>query len=370
VNLLRVIAVANQKGGCGKTTTSINFSACLARLGKNILLIDLDPQGHATCGLGVKVEWGQKSVYELLSCRPSSLTHISESICSAGVRLNLIPSHETLNELEQELAGLPNRSLRLKEKIERLCNEGLQYDYLVLDCPPNLGILTSNAFAAADEVIIPIEPSFFSLHGLAKITETLCRVNRGRSQPLELFALLTLFRSDLSFSQEIYEEVKKYFGNKLLKTIIHENVVLKEAASAGRSIVDYAPDSSALRDYLNLATEYLRYQCDRNLPADELGWDRVFFMRYGPKPVAGGVLFQMLSQTAHCVEIAGDFNGWVPEPLVRRNDSGLWQKVVPVRTGGFRYKYIVDGEWQVDPHQPCQMTNAFGGFDSFLEIAQ
>ncbi len=366
---MRVVAIANQKGGCGKTTTSINFSACLAYLDKRVLLIDLDPQGHSTCGLGVRAESGKRSVYDLLSCWSSSLSKISEVISPVGPNLSLIPSYEILSGLEQELANQPSRSSRLRDALKRLQGEGMDYDFVVLDCPPNLGVLTANAFEAADEVMIPIEPSFFSLHGLAKISETLVQVNRNRTVPIEVFALLTLFRSDLAFSKEVYEEVKKYFKEKLLKSIIHENVVLKEASSAGRSIVDYDRESGAFKDYLNLATEYLRCQWERRFSDQKLGWDRVFLSHYGPKTVAGGVLFQMISKSAGCVEIAGDFNQWIPEPLVRRDTSGLWQKVLPVLPGGFRYKYIVDGEWQVDPHQPLQVSNGYGGFDSYLEIA-
>jgi len=222
---------------------------------------------------------------------------------------------------------------------------------------------------AADDVVIPIEPSFFSLHGLAKISETLETINSKRCVPINLHALLTIFDSRTRFVRDVYEEVKTHFKERLFKSIIHESVLFKEAASAGMSIVDYDRHSIAFRDYFHLAVEYLEREWDRRLPEQTLGWDRVLHERFAPRQVPGGVLFQALSPNAREVEIAGDFNNWVPESLARRSASGLWQKVIPVSPGSYRYKFIVDGEWQVDPYQPMQRLNDFGTIDSYLEIA-
>jgi chromosome partitioning protein len=366
---VRIIAVANQKGGCGKTTTSINFAACLAYLGKKVLMIDMDPQGHAGCGLGIPEEEGRKSAFDLLRGEEFQIAASPELIRSVNSHLDVIPAYENLSGLEEAFAGRPDRKKRLKTALHHFRRRGMLWDFVVLDCPPNLGILTDNALEAADEIIIPVEPSFFSLHGLAKISETLRRVHSARECPLLVHALLTIFNSENSFYREIYEEVRKYFRDQLFKTVIHESVLLKEASGAGQSIVDYNRYSQPFRDYLSLATEYLERNWDRILPREELGWDHVLSSRFGPRLVSGGVLFQLLSKTARCVEVAGDFNGWIPEALIYRHESGLWQKVVGVNRGAFRYKYIVDGEWQVDPCQPAQLSNAFGGYDSYVEIA-
>ncbi|MFA6600459.1 MAG: AAA family ATPase [Candidatus Omnitrophota bacterium] len=366
---MRVVAVANQKGGCGKTTTSINLAACLAYLGKRVLLVDLDPQGHSTCGLGVSAGPHRKTVYNLLYFPDGCMPAPEELLCPVNSHLSLIPSYENLSFLDEILAHRKDRETRLREALAGFRSRGYDWDYVVLDCPPNLGVLTYNALAAAQDVIIPVEPSFFSLHGLAKISETIQRTRETREVPLEVHALLTLFRSENSFFQEIYGEVKKHFRDRLFKTSIHEDILLREASSAGQSIVDYQPKSQAFRDYLNLATEYLEREWQRLLPEKALGWDHVMSLRFGPRSLSGGVLFQLMSRSARSVEIAGDFNQWIPESLVCREQEGLWQKVIPVTHGGFRYKFIVDGEWQVDPYQPVQLSNAFGGYDSYLEIA-
>ncbi len=366
---MRVIAVANQKGGCGKTTTSINFSACLNFLQKKVLLIDLDPQGHSTCGLGVKIPNGGLTLYDLLSPMQKLPPRFSDVVQNIHPRFDILPSNSALNALEEDLSFMPNNHLKLKGLIEKIREKSsTSYDYVVLDCPPNLGVLTWNAFHAVDEVIIPVEPSFFSLHGLAKISETLERVGHSRNTRPVIHALLTIFNSEMNFSQEIYEEVRAHFQNKLFTTIIHEHIHLKESVAAGKSIAQYAPESPAFRDYLNLAVEYLERDWNRKLPENDLGWEKVYENHLGPRRVSDGVLFQFLSKSAESVEIAGDFNHWIPELLVKRTVEGLWQKIMPVELKNFRYKFIVDGEWQVDPNQPERKQNAYGGVDSYAEL--
>jgi chromosome partitioning protein len=366
---LRVIAIANQKGGCGKTTTSINFAACLASLQKKTLLLDLDPQGHSTCGLGIKSSNYPTSLYDFLTPLRLSKPDFSKALCEMNPYFYVMPTYGILGALEEELMMMPDKEERLKSLLISPACLPLEFDYVVIDCPPNLGLLSLSALEAADEIIIPIEPSFFSLHGLAKISETVAGFNQRRERPLQTHALLTLFNSETKFAEEVYEEVKAHFKDQLFSAIIHENVLLKEAASAGQSIVDYARNSNAYRDYVHMATEYLEKQWDRMLPPQKLGWENVLRHHYGPKRVPGGVLFQLASKNARWVEIAGDFNNWIPEALVRRSEDGLWQKVIPMPTGHFRYKYIIDGEWQIDPYQPTQQLNAFGTFDSYLELA-
>lgn len=366
---MRVIAIVNHKGGCGKTTTSINLSACLAHLGKKVLLIDVDPQGHSSCGLRIRAESLRYTLYDLLSPthrRPIPLDDIRQPI---NAFFHIIPSYGILNAIEEELVLLPDNVQYLKKKLRWLIEDPEEYDYVLLDCPPHLGLLTFNALEACDEVIIPIEPSYFSLHGLAKIIETLKALNQRRVHPIEIHALLTLFNSETSFAKEVYDNIKTHFQERLFHAIIHENVLLKEAASAGESILVYAPESAACSDYLHLAKEYLERELARVLPASELGWQKVLDNRFGPRKVPGGILFQAYNLTAKDVELAGDFNHWIPEPLIRRTEEGLWQKVIPVLKGHYRYKFIIDGEWQLDPYQSEQRSNAFGTTDSFLNYS-
>ncbi len=365
---MRVIAVANQKGGCGKTTTSINFAACLAFLSKKILLIDLDPQGHSTCGLGIKAEDLRYTLYDLLSPTLDKKPDLNDVLVEINSNLFLLPSFVNLSAVEEELAHIPERDKRLKHLIDWYVRSEYAFDYIIMDCPPNLGVLTFNALDAAEEVIIPIEPSFFSLHGLAKISETLNQVGQRRGAGLEVRALLSIFDSRTRFAKDIYDEVKEHFENRVFKSIIHESVILKEAAGAGQSIVQYDPQSSAFQDFFRLAVEYLEKEWERQLPRWELGWQNYICNKYGPRRVIGGVLFQFLAEKARAVEIAGDFNNWVPESLWFREEEGIWQKIVPVSEGAYRYKFIVDGEWQMDPYHQDRKENAYGSYDSFLNL--
>ncbi len=364
---LRVIAVANQKGGCGKTTTSVNFSAALGLLQKKVLLIDLDPQGHVACGLGMKLTEDRPTLYELLSPLLPVVTSLDEAIVNIDSHLDVIPSHFNLSSLEEEFHFLPNQHARLRLLVERIQRERPGYDFIVLDCPPNIGALTWNGLHSSDEVLIPVEPSFFSLHGLGKISETLQKTQDLSARKVQIHALMTMYDPDMTLAQEIYDEVCAHFEDKLFKTKIHWDVQLKEAAAVGKSIIHYAPESKAFRDYLNLAVEYLERDWDRRLPKRELGWSQVLKHHYGPRVLSDGILFQFHNKGAHSVEIAGDFNHWIPEALVARSE-GLWQKVIPAKGTKFRYKYIVDGEWQIDPHHEEKRDNEFGGVDSYLEI--
>lgn len=364
---MRIIAVANQKGGCGKTTTSINFSAALGLLQKRVLLIDLDPQGHVACGLGMDLADDRPTLYELLSPLLPVVTSLDEVIMRVDSHFDVIPSRSNLGSLEEEFHFLPNQHKRLHGLIERIRNERADYDFVVLDCPPNIGALTWNGLNACNEVLIPVEPSYFSLHGLGKISETLQKINESNSKKVEVHALMTLFDPEMTLAQEVYDEVQKHFSNALFKSRIHWDVQLKEAAAVGKSIIQHAPESKSFRDYLNLAVEYLERDWDRRLPKKELGWNQVVNQHYGPRILSDGVLFQFFNRTAKSVEIAGDFNHWIPESLIVR-EEGLWQKVVPLKERKFHYKYIVDGEWQVDPFHQEKRENEFGGVDSYLEL--
>src|SRR3989338_4388292 len=182
---MRIIAIANQKGGCGETTTAINLAACLSFLRKNVLLIDLDPQGHATCGLGIKAEFLDKTAYDLFQ---DALPSITDLIVCVNDYLSLIPAHVVLSRAEQEWAGCAGAYERLASRVNEIKEA---YDFTIIDLPPNLGLFTYNALCASDEVIIPIEPSFFALHGLAKIFETIDSFGTSRSRKLRLHALLT-----------------------------------------------------------------------------------------------------------------------------------------------------------------------------------
>ena len=365
--MIRVIAIANQKGGCGKTTTTINLGACLARLNRRVLLVDLDPQAHTTVGLGFLPEKLDRTLHHFLCPEGDRRPPWEDAVPPLNKYLSLLPGDLRLHEFEQVAAHLPQKEKQLKYLFLFTLPRPNPYDFVLIDCPPNLGLLTLNALEAAQEIVIPIEPSFFSLHGLAKISETLQRVGAKRGQVHETNALLTLFEEQNGFSREVYEEVKKHFQDRLFQTVIRENVTLREAAGAGLSVADYDPSSIGYRDYMSLATEILEREWKGNGLGEEgeINSDR---HSVRPHKVAGGILFQYVAPQAKEVFLAGDFNHWVGEPLFRRTSDGIWQRVVSLRKGGYRYKFIVDGEWELDPQGMQARENGYGKKDSYFEM--
>lgn len=366
--MVRVIAIANQKGGCGKTTTTINLGACLARLNQRVLLVDFDPQAHTTVGLGFLPERLDTTLHHLLCPEGDKKPSWEEVVLRLNPYLFLLPGDLRLYQFEEIFAGLPQREKQLKYLLVFSLPRPDPFDFILIDCPPNLGLLTLNALEAAQEVVIPIEPSFFSLHGLARISETLQRLGAKRGQVHQTNALLTLFEERNGFSREVHEEVRRHFQDRLFETVIRENVALREAAGAGLSIADFDPQSIGYRDYMSLATEILERGCRLEFTEEDIRSSDLSKGVLKPQVVAGGVLFQCLAPQAKQVLVAGDFNQWVGEPLIRRNGDGLWQRVVLLRQGGYRYKFLVDGEWELDPGASWQKENTYGRRDSYIEV--
>lgn len=364
---MRVIAIANQKGGCGKTTTTINLGACLARLNQRVLLVDLDPQAHTTVGLGILPERLDKTLFHLLCPEGEKRPLWEESVFQINNYLHLLTGDLRLHEFEAIFLNVPQKEKQLKY-LFLFTLPRQSFDFILIDCPPNLGLLTINALEAAKEVVIPIEPSFFSLHGLAKISETLQRVGTKRGKMHRTNALLTLFDEKNQFSREVHEEVRKHFQDRLFQTIIRDNVTLREAAGAGLSIADFDPISIGYRDYMSLATEILERAWKTESLDEEVRSAHGKKHVPGPQRVAGGVLFQHFAPQAREVLLAGDFNQWVGIPLIRRNADGLWQRIISLRQGGYRYKFLVDGEWILDPQAGREKINSYGRRDSYIEV--
>jgi cellulose biosynthesis protein BcsQ len=282
--------------------------------------------------------------------------------------LSVLPGDLRLHQFDENFWSHSKRDKQLKYLFLLSLPQPDPFDFVLIDCPPNLGLLTLNALEVAQEVIIPLEPSFFSLHGLAKISETLQRVGSERGRPHRINALVTRYEKENDFAQEVYEEVRKHFGERLFHSVIHEDGVLREAAGAGLSIADFDTNSSGYRDYMSLATEILErgWQWEVSVRSER----RKNNLKYalGPQRVFGGILFQFRAPEAKKVLVAGDFNQWVGESLLRRTQTGVWQKVVPLRKGGYRYKFLVDGEWRLDPAAPQEKENPYGNRDSYVEI--
>lgn len=248
--MAKIIGIANQKGGVGKTTTAVNLAAALGVLEKRVLLIDADPQANATSGLGV--EEAQNSTYHLLEHSADAKSCIQKS---SSPNLDIIPSHIDLVAAEIELVDRENREYMLKNALQSIKDD---YDFIIIDCAPSLGLITVNALTAADSVIIPIQCEYFALEGLGKLLNTIKNVQKIHNPDLDIEGLLlTMFDGRLRLSNQVVEEVNAHFPEMVFKTIINRNVRLSEAPSFGESILNYDAESKGAVQYLQLADEVL-----------------------------------------------------------------------------------------------------------------
>lgn len=249
---MKVIAIANQKGGVGKTTTAVNLSACLAKKGKKVLLIDCDPQGNSTSGVGVDKRRCEKTVYDVLIGGASA----KESIVKTPYEnLDICPSNISLSGAEIELVSEMGRETKLKNAIESVRDD---YDMVLIDAPPSLGLITINVLTASDSVIVPIQCEYYALEGVSQLMSTIKKVKQVMNSSLEIEGILmTMFDSRTNLSIQVIEEVKKFFPNKVYKTLIPRNVRLSEAPSFGKPIIYYDIASKGAESYLDLADEIL-----------------------------------------------------------------------------------------------------------------
>ena len=248
----KVISVANQKGGVGKTTTTVNLRTILAKKGKKVLLIDADPQGNATSGLGVEKDV-EPSTYDILV----NDAELQESLQDTIIKnLKVCPANMNLAGAEVELVSMMSREQRLKEKLEPLKEK---FDYVLIDCPPSLGLITLNSFTASDSVLIPVQCEYFALEGLGQLLNTINLVKKHLNKEIRIEgALLTMYDMRTNLSNQVVKEVKKYFEDKVYKTVIPRNVRLSEAPSYGMPITEYDPKSKGAKSYLKFAKEFLK----------------------------------------------------------------------------------------------------------------
>jgi chromosome partitioning protein len=250
--LSKIIAVANQKGGVGKTTTAVNLSSCLAYIGKRVLVIDIDPQGNTTSGLGVDKKNIGKSIYDVLI----NGVEIDETLIDTPVKnLKLSPSNIQLAGAEVELVSVMSRETRMKAALADIRDK---FDFILVDCPPSLGLLTLNSLTAADTILVPIQCEYYALEGLSQLMNTVKLVQKYLNPSLDVEGVvLTMFDARTNLSIQVVEEVKKYFRNKVYRTVIPRNVRLSEAPSYGLPIILYDPKSKGAECYLELASEVI-----------------------------------------------------------------------------------------------------------------
>lgn len=452
---MRTLALINQKGGCGKTTSSINLAACLAHTGQRTLLVDMDPQGHCAVGLAVPEGQVEKSIYDVLRNPAGTLT-IRDITWQVASNFDLAPANISLAALENELHGVAGRPDRLADALERVAKE---YDYGIIDCPPNVGLLTFNAMRACNEVIIPVETGYFSLHGLSRQLELIESLRAQCRQEIRVRILATLYDIRTKLAREVLAELREQFGDLVMEATINFNTKLKEAASFGQPITEYDPASKGFKDFLKLARELMgppprltldvsrallesqnnglaatqaqvtqlqqsvRETIDQieKIPLGiELGEDfeaettpprriapanpaaelarkaeeiRTSAQRqlgvsvpagprsrqstqqkiedfYGVRQTAEGTLFVAHCPEAKSVSLAGEFNGWSPETnrMEATEEPGTFRALLRMQPGRYRYRLVVDGRWQADPHNMYSEPNPFGELDSIVEV--
>ncbi len=403
---MRTIAIANQKGGCGKTTVSINLAACLAREGRRTLLVDMDPQSHCALGLAVpedQIEIGIQDV--LMHRRNGEKIDISRCIWQITANFDLAPSTTALSQFELASGSLPDAEARLGDALASVTD---RYDFALIDCPPHIGMLTLSAFQAASEVIIPVDTGYFSLQGLTKQLETLETVRAGRQHPLEIRVLANLYDVRTKLGREILNELKRKYGHLMCHTFINFNTKLREGASFGQPITEYDPNSMGYRDFARLARELISAGGPEMVPtailrqADDLA-ERAEKLLATSKPLFGkggfqealdgvpstpeqvqqkiehiygvhktdeGVVFATQAPGANTVALAGDFNNWQPEatPMERNGDGASFVALLPLPPGRYRYRYVVDGQWKSDPNNEYVESNPFGELNSVVEV--
>jgi len=361
---MRVIAIVNQKGGCGKTTTTVNLAGALAADGARVLVVDIDPQAHATLALGTDPDKLDENIYEILA-EPDGSEHLQQIILEVGEGLDLAPSGIVLSALEQKLA-----SERVNERTERLSAaldalpEGA-YEYVLIDCPPNVGLLTFNALRAATEVIIPLETSRFAIHGVEKLLETIALLTERIGHDLSVRVLTTLYDGRTRFARTTLAEIREIFKDMCFDTVIRLNVKLREAAARGKPIGNLSPSANGALDHAALAVEVEAsppMESEVSLPAGPA--------EHPPREI----VVRFRDANANDVRIAGDFNGWVPDKGVRsliesEGQTRVWTKILRLPPGTYQYRYVVDGEWREDPENPEIISSTVGGRNSVLVVS-
>jgi len=430
---MRTIAIVNQKGGCGKTTVSINLASALAEIDKRVLLVDMDPQSHCAVGLAVPEEQIEQSIYDvLISKSRNEPIRLTEILWQISDKLELAPASIDLSAFEQQMANIANRECCLKNAVDEVKSE---YDYTIIDCPPAVGLLTFNALRAATNVIVPVETGYFALHGLSKQLETLSILCNRCSQHVQVNVLASMYDIRTKMGREILAELRAHFGEKMLRTVVNFNTKIKEASSFGQPINEYDSSSKGQRDFRSLAEEIIgsdarqQHRLIVNTLADQLesisteaeellkqskpevkprltakpqapqaqapkaeqvqsisqplmvedktpqkptfaDTNAKLSDYYGVNQIDDAIVFVTLYPRANNVQIAGDFNNWQPasNPMQRVGDSGIWQTELKLPQGKYRYRLVVDGQWQQDPYNERTEVNPFGEYNSVIEV--
>jgi chromosome partitioning protein len=399
---MNIIAIANQKGGCGKTTTAINLAASLGGKGLRTLLVDADPQGHASLGFGQRRQ-DDPGLYEVFALD----FPLSEAIITGvATGVDLVPATISLAAVEHVLADMPKRERQLADHLQPL--EAI-YDYVVIDCPPALGLLSINAIRAASRIIVPIDMSLFSIDGIERLSETVDLVAQKYNLSIEINMLPTLVDKRTRLCRKFLLGIWERYQDNVLSAMIHHTVRLKEAVFAGQSIVNFDHKSIATKDYQDLADEIsilekemswlrnridiatqaeayaaeiptlvvdkmLAVQNEASLPSDatgdttRLGDDSNFIIKNSIDPLHR-VELSYQDYYDRNLQVAGEFNDWIPDDGIETiEENGTLHKIFFAPAGEYQYRLVIDGKWRNDPTNPEQVINPLGVHNSMLRV--
>jgi chromosome partitioning protein len=361
---MRTIAIVNQKGGCGKTTTTVNLAGCLEAEEMRVLVVDMDPQAHATLALGVDPEALDENLYEVLA-EPDGAARLARVVQIHSEGIHVAPSGIVLSALEQKLTAerADARTERLQAALATVVD---RYDYALIDCPPHIGVLTFNALRAASEVIVPLETSYFAIQGVHKLLETITLLADRIGHDPTVRILPTLYDGRTRFARETLAEIRELFKDLCFDTVIRSNVRLREAARRGLPINRFARSANGAIDYAGLAMEVEAappQPIERPArPARELDQTN------------REIVIHFRNRSATDVRLAGDFNGWVPDKDIQstvqtEGAQRIWTKILTLPPGTYEYRYVVDGEWCEDPENPLAVPGPVGGRNSVLVVS-
>jgi chromosome partitioning protein len=347
---MKIISVVNQKGGCGKTTLAVNLAAALARMGNETLIIDLDPQAHATFAMGyTRKALEMRTSYDIFrSYIDGEPINFQELIINDRQNISFIPANMMLSAAEINLGGVNGAAAILSRMLTEPTFE--KFEYIIIDSPPSFGFLTLNSMYASHMVIVPLDMSYFSFNGVSNVYRVTGLLSRETGKELSVYFAMNIYDARSNFARTLDEEAKAKLGKYFFNTKIRSSVRIREASRNGQTIFEHDPKCTAALDYYNLTSEVV------NL--DKIDIDMVIkeFMLHAPK--------------AGSVYVLGDFNGWKKSEVnqLTKLDNGTWSAHFTLPKGKFRYKYLIDDQWMNDPNNPQSETNVFGSIDSIIQV--